>query len=76
MVLPEHSDGVESSAVELDIKSFAKPFVLEREFIKVIHGKSNELLDRFRQTKQFKDYLKAILVDRDDAHDRLGYPAY
>lgn len=67
LVLPEHGETDQSNAIELDIKAFSKPFILEREFIKVIHGKSNELLDRFRQTKQFKDYLKALHLERDDA---------
>lgn len=78
LVLPEHQEKEEQIINRIDIQQFSRPFALEREFIKVIHGKSEELLKRFREVKQFKDFMKSLSIQRDETlyiKNRMGLAA-
>lgn len=78
LVLPEHQEKDEQIVNLIDIQQFSRPFTLEREFVKVIHSKSEELLQRFREVKQFKDFMKSLSIQRDETlyiKNRMGLAA-
>lgn len=60
------STHAEESEIDFDAAFLTRPFDLEKEFVKVITRKQQELVTRFKEIKQFKDFIKALQIDRDE----------